>query len=124
MVIAVQMPYSELSTLSCHNNVPLIDFRDASRAVLASLLTTIWGIVPTYERWSLLHNKVVRNYLFGLARTPFGTLSNSMQLSFVQKDAATKHVIFSQLQSILSEINSLFEHFSVIHSFLKSFVID
>lgn len=71
----------------------------------------------TYQRWSLIHNKLTTNYIWGLGRTPFGIFSDSLELSFVQTDSAVKHILFSQLHSILSEINLLFSHYEVFTNF-------
>lgn len=114
MVIAVQSQANpELFELECDSSNVFIDFRDSTRSVLSSLLTTVWGIVPTYEKWSLVHNKLITNHIWALGGTPFGSLSQSIQLSFSQTDAAVKHILFSEIHSVLSEVNSLFSHYTV-----------
>lgn len=50
MVITIQNHNAglDLSEFTCNNLNLFIDLRDATRSVLASLLTTVWGVVPTY----------------------------------------------------------------------------
>ncbi len=129
---------------SCDNQMASIDPRDATRSILGGLLQTIWAVAPTYpllfiyyyyyyyyyysyshhyhpwpisthQRWSSTHSKVIENYLFSIANTPFGPFSRSLQLSFSQYDASVKHMLYAQIHTILNEVNSLFTHFKVIY---------
>ncbi len=64
------------------------DPRDARRAVLASLLQTVWGVSPSYAFWNPYRQEVEADYLWTIGLTPFGYFSSALNLSFSQRDAA------------------------------------
>jgi hypothetical protein len=71
------------------------------------------------QAWSSAHNKTVVDHLWSLGLTPYGPFSTWMQLSFSQKDAASRHILYTELQTVLSEVNSLFTHFAVSSFFIR-----
>jgi hypothetical protein len=56
---------------------------------------------------------VVENYFWAVGKTPFGPFSGLTELSFSQRDAAGKNVLFTEIHQLLEELNSLFGHFLV-----------
>jgi len=43
---------------------------DATRAVLAGILQTAWGVAPSYQTWRSTHNSTSDDFLFATGLTP------------------------------------------------------
>eukprot|EP00003_Mantamonas_plastica_P013822 TRINITY_DN2402_c0_g2_i6.p1 TRINITY_DN2402_c0_g2~~TRINITY_DN2402_c0_g2_i6.p1 ORF type:complete len:520 (+),score=112.14 TRINITY_DN2402_c0_g2_i6:49-1560(+) len=113
MVVAVQTQAGKtVIDYVCNGRGMSFDTRDATRAILAASLQSIWGILPTHQSFNLANNRSVDNYLWSRSNTPFGPFSQSRQLSFALYDAAARHVLYSHVNSTLTELHSLLGHFS------------
>jgi hypothetical protein len=55
----------------------------------------------------------VDNFLWSVGTTPFGPFSPAVALSFAQRDAGVKNILYNEIHTILEEINLLFNHFKV-----------
>jgi len=102
MVVAVQTTSSKIAyDLICKYYRVTVDGRDASRAVLASTLETVWGVSPTHQTWDPSHNKPRNDYLWAVGPTPFGQFSSSLQLSFSQTDAVARNPLYLLINNTL-----------------------
>ncbi|KAJ7570454.1 hypothetical protein O6H91_01G120500 [Diphasiastrum complanatum] len=71
--------------------------RDLERPIVGALLQTIWGVSPTHLTWSFQHNASLVDYTWSVGQTPFGPFSDLFTLSFVQRDAAPRSVLYTML---------------------------
>jgi len=115
MVIAAQTPeeqwWQPLDYI-CGEEIINLDTSDATRSTFAAILQTVFAISPTSERWDFIHNRVVEDHLWSVGNTPFGTFSDTISLSFSQRDSAVRNVLESKIHTILVEVDNLFNHFS------------
>lgn len=80
---------------------------DARRAVLASVLELGWAVSPTHIAWHAVHKRAMASYTWATGRTPFGALSDSMELSYALTDAAARNVLYSSIEIALEEAATL-----------------
>ena len=71
------------------------------------------GVAPSHRLWSKHHNRTTTEYLWSVGRTPFGILGSLPELSFVQRDAAARNVIVSQIDETISKLIETFHAFEV-----------
>lgn len=110
MVIAVRTKISQnpRSDYSCNGYNVVIHTRNLDRPIVGSVLQSMWGIAPTHLAWSLQHNSTLADYTWSVGQTPFGPFSESLSLSFAQKDAARRNVLLTSLNyTITSTIDIL-----------------
>uniref|UniRef100_A0A1D1Z3A7 Protein CrcB n=1 Tax=Anthurium amnicola TaxID=1678845 RepID=A0A1D1Z3A7_9ARAE len=109
MVIAVRTrSVQTVSDYSCNGRHVITQARSLERPIVGSVLQSMWGISPTHLSWSPQHNNTVVDYTWSVGQTPFGPFSDSLSLSFVQKDAARRNVLLTSLNyTILSAIDVL-----------------
>jgi hypothetical protein len=77
------------------------------RALLAALLQTGWGVAPSFETWSVFHNATLHNWLWSVGRTPFGPLSDVLDISFVQRTGAQRNVVLTLLNQAVEEAGKM-----------------
>ncbi|CAN6455712.1 unnamed protein product [Victoria cruziana] len=98
MVIAVRTRGSQsVSDYSCNGRHVIVQARELERAIVGSILQSMWGVSPTHVTWSPRHNNTLIDYTWSIGQTPFGPFSELVSLSFVQKDAARRNVILTTL---------------------------
>ncbi|CAM6102131.1 unnamed protein product [Calypogeia fissa] len=103
MVIAVRSKAPQVVTeYSCNGRPMVAQTRLLERPVVGALLQTLWGVAPSHVTWSLPHNDSLEDYRWALGQTPFGPFSDSMALSFAQKDAAPRNILYSMLNQSIS----------------------
>lgn len=103
MVIAVRTRSSQgVSDYSCNGRHVVSQTRQLERPIVGALLQCIWGVTPTHLRWSTQHNGTIVDYTWGVGQTPFGPFSDMLSLSFVQKDAAPRNILFTTLNASVS----------------------
>ncbi|XP_058085076.1 uncharacterized protein LOC131232686 [Magnolia sinica] len=109
MVIAVRTRSSQtVSDYSCNGRHVITQARELERPIVGSILQSMWGVSPTHLTWSPWHNSTLVDYTWSIGQTPFGPFSESLSLSFVQKDAAQRNVLLTALNySISSGIDML-----------------
>lgn len=109
MVVAVRTRSSQtVSDYTCNGRHVLTMTRNLERAVIGSLLQSMWGVSPTHLSWSPEHHATVVDYTWSTGHTPFGPFSETKSLSFVQKDAARRNVLLTTLNyTITSTIDVL-----------------
>jgi hypothetical protein len=109
MVIAVRTRSSQgVSDYTCNGRHVVSQSRHLERPIVGALLQTLFGVAPTHLRWSTQHNNSIVDYTWSVGQTPFGPFSDLLSLSFVQKDAAPRNILFSTLNiSITSAIDVL-----------------
>lgn len=112
MVVAVQTnAQAALVDFQCNGVAMTMDPSDPARAVLGALLETGWGVARTHDVWSHHRSTVEQNYLWSIGDTPFGPFSLSTRLSFAQRDAAARAILYSSLNHTLAELQHLLSHF-------------
>ncbi|EGG21751.1 hypothetical protein DFA_01637 [Cavenderia fasciculata] len=110
MVIAIQTQGGYTPTDNqCDQKMTYINPSDATRPVLSSILSTIWGIPPTFTTLSK-NLDVDNNYLWSLGNTPYSAFSTRKQISFSQSDAAIRNYMYSYLADSLNHLQSVFHH--------------
>ncbi|CAA7408818.1 unnamed protein product [Spirodela intermedia] len=98
MVIAVRTRSAQtVSDYTCNGRHMITQTRNLERPVVGSVLQSMWGVSPTHLSWSPQHNHTVVDYTWSIGQTPFGPFSDSLSLSFVQKDAARRNVLLTSL---------------------------
>ena len=109
MVIAVRTrSLQTVSDYACNGRHMITQARNLERPIVGSVLQSIWGVSPTHLSWSALHNHTIVDYTWSTGQTPFGPFSDSLSLSFVQKDAARRNVLLTALNyTILSSADVL-----------------
>ncbi|XP_077245269.1 uncharacterized protein LOC143885141 [Tasmannia lanceolata] len=109
MVIAVRTRSSQtVSDYSCNGRHVITQTRELERPLVGSILQSMWGVSPTHLTWSPRHNSTLVDYTWSVGQTPFGPFSESLSLSFVQKDAAQRNVLLTALNyTITSAIDAI-----------------
>lgn len=98
MVIAVRTRSAQtVSDYNCNGRHVITQTRELERPLVGSILQSMWGVSPTHLSWSPRHNSTLLDYTWSVGQTPFGPFSESMSLSFVQKDAAKRNVLLTAL---------------------------
>nr|POE87691.1 hypothetical protein CFP56_65465 [Quercus suber] len=109
MVIAVRTRNTQtVSDYTCNGHHMFTQTRSLERPLVGSILQSMWGVSPTHLLWSPRHNSTLVDYTWSVGQTPFGPFSESLSLSFVQKDAAKRSVLLTMMNySITSAIDFL-----------------
>ncbi|GLJ32059.1 hypothetical protein SUGI_0645510 [Cryptomeria japonica] len=103
MVVAVRSRSSQsVSDYNCNGRHVITQARNLERPIVGALLQSLWGVAPTHLTWSPRHNHTLVDYTWSVGQTPFGPFSESMSLSFVQKDAAPRNILLTTLNSTIS----------------------
>ncbi|KAK1298267.1 hypothetical protein QJS10_CPB14g01376 [Acorus calamus] len=107
MVVAVRTKSVQtVSDYSCNGRHVLVQARNLERPIVGAVLQSLWGVSPTHLAWSPQHNHTTVDYTWSVGRTPFGPFSDSMSVSFVQRDAAKRNVLLTSLNaSVTSAID-------------------
>lgn len=124
MVIAVRTRGANFSSgFMCNGEDIEVDPSDVTRPVLAALLESGWGVSPTHMSWSAVRNRTEVDYRWLVGRTPFGPLACGAGLSYAQRDAARRGVLYSLLHervvdalSVLDAIEAYGGERVVLHS--------
>lgn len=103
MVVAVRTKSSQaVSDYNCNGRHVITQSRSLERPIVGALLQSLWGVSPTHLTWSPRHNSTLVDYTWSVGQTPFGPFSESMSLSFVQRDAAPRNVLLTILNATVS----------------------
>lgn len=103
MVVAVRTKSSQaVSDYNCNGRHVITQSRSLERPIVGALLQSLWGVSPTHLTWSPRHNSTLVDYTWSVGQTPFGPFSESMSLSFVQRDAAPRNVLLTSLNATVS----------------------
>ncbi|KAL3679211.1 hypothetical protein R1sor_022167 [Riccia sorocarpa] len=114
MVIAVRSKAGQVVTeYSCNGRPMVAQTRMLERPIVGALLQSLFGVAPTHLTWSAEHNSSLVDYRWAVGQTPFGPFSDSMSLSFAQRDAAPRNVLFSMLNQSISSALELLETIKV-----------
>ncbi|KAK1265104.1 hypothetical protein QJS04_geneDACA017846 [Acorus gramineus] len=107
MVVAVRTKSVQtVSDYSCNGRHVLVQARNLERPIVGAVLQSLWGVSPTHLTWSPQHNHTTVDYTWSVGRTPFGPFSDSISVSFVQRDAAKRNVLLTSLNaSVTSAID-------------------
>jgi len=109
MVVAIQIPLSRaIFDYTCSGRTVAVNPKDATRPVMAALVSTLWGVAPTYQAWDVQHSQVKENYMWAVGNTPFGPFSSATTLSFAQTEAAKRFRLYSFIESALRRLSGLF----------------
>lgn len=110
MVIAVRTMSSQtVSDYSCNGRHVITQTRNLNRAIVSSVLQSMWGVTPTHLTWNKERNDTLVDYTWSVGQTPFGPFSELSSLSFVQKDAARRNVLLASLNYTISSAVDLLE---------------
>ncbi|KAL2613662.1 hypothetical protein R1flu_025354 [Riccia fluitans] len=110
MVIAVRSKAGQVVTeYSCNGRPMVAQTRMLERPIVGALLQSLWGVAPTHLTWSAQHNSSLVDYRWAVGQTPFGPFSDSMSLSFAQRDAAPRNILYSMLNQSISSALDLLE---------------
>jgi len=113
MVVAVQTnSVAAAVDFQCTDEMVTMNPSDASRATLAALLQTVWGVAPTHEHFSGKSNKTEISYLWSTSRTPFGPFSPSTKLTFAIIDAAKRNMVYSALNASIAQVSKVMEQYA------------
>ncbi|XP_078177122.1 uncharacterized protein LOC144571647 [Carex rostrata] len=109
MVVAVRTKSSQtVSDYSCNGRHVITQTRNLDRPLVGAILQSMWGVSPTHLSWSPEHNDTLVDYTWSVGHTPFGPFSETLTLSFAQRDAAKRNVLLSTLNyTIASAIDVL-----------------
>ncbi|KAJ6842249.1 uncharacterized protein M6B38_302645 [Iris pallida] len=110
MVVAIRTRASHMvSDYICNGRHVITQARMLDRAVVGSVLQSMWGVSPTHLSWSEQHNSTLVDYTWSVGQTPFGPFSDSSALSFVQRDAAKRSVLLTTMNYTISSVIDIFE---------------
>eukprot|EP01090_Pellita_catalonica_P016829 TRINITY_DN4946_c0_g2_i1.p1 TRINITY_DN4946_c0_g2~~TRINITY_DN4946_c0_g2_i1.p1 ORF type:complete len:722 (-),score=81.12 TRINITY_DN4946_c0_g2_i1:647-2812(-) len=112
MVIAVQTNVPRaLSDFECDGEPVIFSPTDASRDIVAAMLSTAWGITPTHLTWDSAHLRTRDDFTFAVGNTPFGPFSPNGQLSFSQYDQMAKAIVYRHIFNVLMRVQIDFARF-------------
>ncbi|VFQ95769.1 unnamed protein product [Cuscuta campestris] len=118
MVIAVRMKSTQaVSDYSCNGRHVFSQTRELERPLVGSILQSMWGVSPKHLLWGPKHNSTFVDDTWSVGNTPFRPFSDISSLSFVQKDAARRNVLLTNLNSSLTSAIDVVE--SIAASFLS-----
>jgi len=108
LVVAVQTraPLTQLDS-TCNGQPMKFDPADASRALFASLLQTLWGVAPTGVLFNPYLNQTETDFMWTVGLTPFGHFSQMMDSSFAIRDSIARNVVYSELTEALNELKAI-----------------
>jgi len=113
MVLAVRTQAGEtLLDYKCGGEVVLLQPHSVTRPLLGGILQAVWGVAPTSFSWDAPSQVIRKNHLWDPTLTPYGPASTASQLSFVQRDAAVRNLITSQLNATVSAAAYLLRTFA------------
>ncbi|XP_065829789.1 uncharacterized protein [Oscarella lobularis] len=113
MVIAVQTKKLEYPcATSCVNGKFQMASGDMTRPIAAALLTTLYGILPSHFVMRHHVNKTESFPLWSTGLTPFGYLSDSLELSFSLTDAIFRAPVLSNIEKYLSMVTNAMKHYA------------
>ncbi len=114
MVLSIQTDSNDLVIdFTCGGSPMKLRGSDPRRAVLGALLTTGWGIPPLHQVWNHAREEVENDYMWSVVDTTFGPFSHSVSLSFLERDAASRNLLFSLVLQALDEIEGALSDFEV-----------
>ncbi|CAI5507095.1 unnamed protein product, partial [Closterium sp. Naga37s-1] len=103
MVLAVRTTAPPLpSHYMCEGEVVDVDPSNVTRPVLSAILQTAWGVAPTHEAWSAIHNASQHDYRWSGGITPMGPFSRHLALTTTMRDTALRNVVLSTLNSTIA----------------------
>ncbi|XP_078428904.1 uncharacterized protein LOC144701083 [Wolffia australiana] len=103
MVIAVRTrSVQTVSDYTCNGRHIITQARNLERPIVGGVLQSLWGVSPTHLSWSAEHNTTIVDYTWSVGQTPFGPFSDSLSLSFVQRDAAKRNLLLASLNFTVS----------------------
>eukprot|EP00898_Chlorokybus_atmophyticus_P004638 jgi/Chlat1/5175/Chrsp33S05043 len=113
MVLVVRSNAGEsIVDFSCNDEVVLFNPRVIARQVLAGVLQAGWGVNPTHVIWDAQQQRPSENYLWSVGNTPFGPLSSIVSVSFAQRDAAHRNLVYTYLNETAGEAMDLLNEFA------------
>lgn len=89
-----------------------MDTQDASRAVLAATLSSVFSVASPTRTWAEVHGHSMEDWLFGTVPNPFSPFSPSLKVTWAQRDAARRNSLFSVLDEGMAEVEKLLGHFA------------
>ena len=99
-----------LLNYECSGNALFMAPKDARRSTFASILKAVWGLSDTRERWEPLRETIGTDFLWSASNSPFGPFARSINsLSFSQKDAAARNLIYSHVNKTLAQLHRIFQ---------------
>ncbi|CAI5987389.1 unnamed protein product [Closterium sp. NIES-64] len=105
MVLAVRSTAPPLpSHYMCEGEGVDMDPSNVTRPVLSAILHTAWGLAPTHEAWSAIHNASQHDYRWSSGMTPMGPFSRHLTLTTTMRDTALRNVVLSTLNSTISSM--------------------
>ncbi|CAI5509283.1 unnamed protein product [Closterium sp. Naga37s-1] len=105
MVLAVRTTAPLLpSHYMCEGEVVDVDPSNVTRPVLSAILHTAWGVAPTHEAWSAIHNASQHDYRWSGGMTPMGPFSRHLTVTTTMRDTALRNVVLSTLNSTISSM--------------------
>ncbi|CAI5962738.1 unnamed protein product [Closterium sp. NIES-64] len=105
MVLAVRSTAPLLpSHYMCEGEVVDMDPSNVTRPVLSAILHTAWGLAPTHEAWSAIHNASQHDYRWSSGITPMGPFSRHLTVTTTMRDTALRNVVLSTLNSTISSM--------------------
>jgi hypothetical protein len=81
------------------------DIFDVSRQAVAGVLQSVFGVAPTYQRYSAALGRFTNDYLFTVGHTPFGPFSRSTHLSMAIQDSVWRNPLLSHLSRSVAILN-------------------
>ncbi|GBF98920.1 hypothetical protein Rsub_11712 [Raphidocelis subcapitata] len=97
----------------CHHQRVTLDARKLQRPVTAAVLSAGWGVADTAQFWSEATGRGWW-WLWSVGDTPFGPLSASPALSFVQRDAARRNLVVASLNATVGHAAALVAGFAAV----------
>ncbi|CAI7915179.1 unnamed protein product, partial [Closterium sp. NIES-54] len=86
----------------CEGEVVDVDPSNVTRPVLSAILQTAWGLAPTHEAWSAIHNASQHDYRWSGGITAMGPFSRHVAVTTTMRDTALRNVVLSTLNSTIS----------------------
>mmetsp|Transcript_30649 Transcript_30649/g.99669 ORF Transcript_30649/g.99669 Transcript_30649/m.99669 type:complete len:682 (+) Transcript_30649:61-2106(+) len=98
MVVAVRTMAGEVpGGFVCDGKRVLLAPHELQRPLIAGILRTVWAVPPEHLAWGEAQGAPLPDYLWSTSLTPFGPFGGSSALSFAQRDAVSRNVIFAAL---------------------------
>lgn len=101
--------HAEMTTVDavCNGQTMKTDPSDASRALLGSLLSTLFGVAPSGVGYNPSSNSTELAHMWTVGMTPYGHFAQGLDSHFGLKDAAHRNVLLSEAYAVISNLKTL-----------------
>jgi len=122
MVVALQTPNPKVKIPFFSADGPItLNARDPTRDIIAAAVTALGGVVPPYQEFDSIQNRLGTDYMWAVGHHPFGPFSTSPRVSRIFADAVIRNSIVARVSTAVNNVKKAVHE---LNEFTKDFVSD